>query len=214
MPEPSLYRLFTDKLNRLGVRYMVTGSVAAMIYGEPRLTNGVDLVVFTGRDEIARLAEAFSESEFYFPPAEVIGVELARERGGHFKIIHHKSGHKADVYLGGSDPFHAWALSRARRLDAEGETLMVAPAEYVIVRKLEYFRDGGSGVGRRLDSRGANSRARVAVGLAASSAVKVVFSNRRSQPSVKRETPGQPQCGRPGVLQCARGTYRRAGRER
>jgi hypothetical protein len=144
MPELSLYRLFTDKLNRLGVRYMVTGSVAAMVYGEPRLTNDVDLVVFVGREDIPRLADAFPASEFYFPPAEVIGVELARERGGHFNIIHHKSGHKADVYLGGSDPFHAWALARARRLESEGETLIVAPAEYVIVRKLEYFRDGGS----------------------------------------------------------------------
>lgn len=144
MPEPSLYRLFTERLNRIGVRYMVTGSVAAMIYGEPRLTNDVDLVVFIGREDIARLAGAFPESEFYFPPEEVVGVELARERGGHFNIIHRESGQKADVYLGGSDPFHAWALARARRLEAEGEMLIVAPAEYVIVRKLEYLRDGGS----------------------------------------------------------------------
>jgi len=39
---------------------------------------------------------------------------------------------------------HAWGLARARRLDVEGEPLVVAPPEYVIVRKLEYYREGGS----------------------------------------------------------------------
>jgi len=35
-------------------------------------------------------------------------------------------------------------LARARRLEVEGEALVVAPLEYVIVRKLEYYREGGS----------------------------------------------------------------------
>ena len=35
MPEPELCLLFVRPLNRLGVRYVVSGSVAAMVYGEP-----------------------------------------------------------------------------------------------------------------------------------------------------------------------------------
>jgi hypothetical protein len=35
MPEASLYRLFTTRLNRLGIRHMLTGSVAAMVYDKP-----------------------------------------------------------------------------------------------------------------------------------------------------------------------------------
>jgi hypothetical protein len=48
------------------------------------------------------------------------------------------------VYLRGRDPLHAWGLARARRLEVEGQVLVVAPPEYVILRKLEYYREGGS----------------------------------------------------------------------
>lgn len=144
MPEANLFLLFTRRLNSLGIRYMVSGSVAVIVYGEPRLTHDVDLVVVLEEPQIARLKEAFPQSEFYCPPSEVIAVEAAREFRGHFNLIHHATGFKADVYLSGRDPLHAWALSRAKRLEVEGEPLVVAPPEYVIVRKLEYFREGGS----------------------------------------------------------------------
>jgi len=42
MPEPNLFLMFTQRLNTLGVAYMVSGSVAVIIYGEPRLTHDVD----------------------------------------------------------------------------------------------------------------------------------------------------------------------------
>ena len=46
MPEPELFLLFVRPLNRAGIRYAVTGSVAAIFYGEPRLTHDVDFVVY------------------------------------------------------------------------------------------------------------------------------------------------------------------------
>lgn len=144
MPEPELTLLFTRRLNALGTRYMVSVSVAASIYGAPRLTNDVDIVVALGPAQIARLPEVFAESEFYCPPLEAVAEEAARDERGHFNIIHHDTGFKADIYLAGRDPLHAWALARAQRLDLGGESLVVAPPEYVIVRKLEFYREGGS----------------------------------------------------------------------
>ena len=144
MPETSLFLMFTQRLNTLGVPYMVSGSVAVIIYGEPRLTHDVDLIVVLDREHIARLPEVFPPAEFYCPPTEVITVEAAREQRGHFNIIHHETGFKADVYLSGRDPLHAWGLARARRLEVEDKVVVVAPPEYVILRKLEYFREGGS----------------------------------------------------------------------
>jgi hypothetical protein len=46
MPEPDLFLLFVRPLNRAGIRYVISGSVAAIFYGEPRLTHDVDFVVF------------------------------------------------------------------------------------------------------------------------------------------------------------------------
>lgn len=46
MPEPELSLLFVRPLNQLGVRYLVSGSVAAILYGEPCLIHDGDFVVF------------------------------------------------------------------------------------------------------------------------------------------------------------------------
>jgi hypothetical protein len=46
--------------------------------------------------------------------------------------------------LMGENALHRWAMANKRPFDVEGETLWVAPPEYVILRKLEFFREGGS----------------------------------------------------------------------
>ena len=144
MREPDLIELFVVPLNRLGVRYLVSGSVAAMLYGEPRMTHDVDLIVFLRPADIAALAGAFPVPEFYVPPAEVMVAETARQSGGHFNLVHVESGLKADFYLAGRDELHAWAFRNVKEYLIGGELVRLAPPEYVIVRKLEYFRAGGS----------------------------------------------------------------------
>jgi hypothetical protein len=144
MPEPELSPLFLRPLNRLGVRYIVSGSVAAILYGEPRLTHDVDFVVFLRGEDVPRLREVFPAPEFYLPPPEILHLEIAREQRGHFNVIHADTGFKADFYLAGREELHAMAFRQARRMEYRGEPVVVAPPEYVIVRKLEYFREGGS----------------------------------------------------------------------
>lgn len=59
-------------------------------------------------------------------------------------MIHANTGFKADFYIAGQDELNAWAFANARRLEYRGEQIMVAPPEYVIVRKLEYYKERGS----------------------------------------------------------------------
>ncbi|HTQ52721.1 MAG TPA: hypothetical protein VMJ12_18575 [Candidatus Acidoferrales bacterium] len=61
MPEPGLFLLFVPPVNRAGIRCVVNGSVAAIFYGESRLTHDVDFVVFLNADDIRRPADNFSE---------------------------------------------------------------------------------------------------------------------------------------------------------
>ena len=144
MLEPELILFFVEPLERLAIPYMITGSVAGILYGEPRLTHDVDIVVELPRHRARELIAAFPDSDFYCPPEDVIVIEAGRSRRGHFNLIHHRSGFKADIYLVGDDPFHGWALKRVRRLKLESVEVAVAPPEYVILRKLEFFREGGS----------------------------------------------------------------------
>jgi hypothetical protein len=144
MPEPELLLLFVRPLNRAGIRYIVSGSVAAIFYGEPRLTHDVDFVVYLTPADIGRLAEAFPATDFYIPTADTIAIEARREQRGHFNILHFDTGFKADFFLSGREELHAWAFRFKRQVQFEGETVALAPPEYVIVRKLEYYREGGS----------------------------------------------------------------------
>jgi hypothetical protein len=145
MPDGNeLFLVFVQPLNRLGVAYMVTGSGASMAYGVPRVTLDIDLIVELAASQAGLLSMAFPPETFYCPPREVLAIELERPSRGHFNVIHLATGFKADFYPMGDDPLHRWALARRRRVEMFGEPVMLAPPEYVIVRKLEYFNEGGS----------------------------------------------------------------------
>jgi len=145
MQQAEIFLLFTAPLQAAQIAYMVSGSVASMVYGEPRLTNDVDIVVAFDTSQAADIERLFPVSDFYCPPAEVIAVETRRPRRGHFNLIHHETGYKADIYTAGSDPLHAWGLQHRRSVEVvAGKSLWIAPPEYVILRKLEYYREGQS----------------------------------------------------------------------
>ena len=99
MSETDLVLLYTRRLERAGFTYMITGSVAGVFYGEPRVTHDVDLVLALKRSDTPRIAELFPLEEFYCPPEEIIVQEVLRAQRGHFNLIHHESGFKADVFL-------------------------------------------------------------------------------------------------------------------
>ena len=82
--------------------------------------------------------------EFYSPPTEMINLEANRPLHGHFHIIHHKTGFKADFYPLGQDELHEWGMAHRKKIEIEGEPFWVAAPEYVILRKLQYYREGRS----------------------------------------------------------------------
>ena len=143
MPAPSPLAPFIEPLEQLGLPYCITGSVAASVYGEPRLTADIDVVLLLRHADIDALTAAFPENEYYVPPLETIMQELSREAHGMFNLIHHGTQFKADIFLASSDPLHVWALENRRRIDLGGDGAWIAPPEYVILRKLEYLREGG-----------------------------------------------------------------------
>jgi hypothetical protein len=140
-----LLSIFISPLEHSGFDYMVTGSVATTLYGEPRLTHDVDLVLMLKISDINRFISCFPQSAYYCPPAEIIRIELHRKDFAHFNLIHHDSGYKADCYPFTGNPLHSWALSQRRRITIQPNlTIQVAPPEYVILRKMQYFKEGGS----------------------------------------------------------------------
>lgn len=144
MPAPDPFAPFLDRLERLARPYCITGSVAASVYGEPRLTADIDVILLLRLQDIASLRSAFSDADYYVPPEETMNEAVARSARGMFNLIHHKSQFEADIYIASDDPLHAWALEHRRRIDLGGSGAWIAPPEYVILRKLEFLRESGS----------------------------------------------------------------------
>ncbi len=138
-------QLFIVPLEESQISYFITGSTASVFYGEPRLTLDIDVVIHLSQKEIAKFTSLFPIENFYCPPPEVIQIECRRRTHGHYNLIHPESGFKADIYPASEDPLHHWAFKNRRREDmGKGFKIWLAPPEYVIIRKLEYFREGDS----------------------------------------------------------------------
>jgi hypothetical protein len=144
MTDAGLVSLFVRPLNLLRFPYMVTGGVASVVYGEPRLTRDIDLVIALRPRDASRFAAAWSGESFYVPPVEVIEEESGRAERGHFNVIHHQTAMRADVYLAGHDALNAWSFEHmvVRRIDAD--EVCLAPIEAVILYKLRYYQMGKS----------------------------------------------------------------------
>lgn len=127
---------------RLGIPYLVTGSVASMAYGEPRLTNDIDLVAGIRAEQVADLLIAFPAETFYLSEE---AVRMAIEQQTQFNIIRPTSGLKVGVMVRKETPFDRSRFARARKLrPAESYQAAFASAEDVIIKKMEYYREGGS----------------------------------------------------------------------
>jgi len=143
MEQSEIFLIFTAPLESSAFQYMATGSVASMVYGTPRFTNDLDIVLVLPANRIIEFSLLFPLSQFYCPPDEVLIAEARRPQRGHFNIIHHETGYKADMYICSKDDLHRWALQNKRRVNWDkGKTIWIAPPEYVIIEKLLYYREG------------------------------------------------------------------------
>ena len=142
MMPTDLLRRAAEVLDGLGIPYLVTGSMASSVFGDARLTNDIDVVVDLKPSQVDAFCAAFPEPEFYCPREFV--AEAVRKRF-QFNVIHPESGLKIDFMLPSDSPFDRSRLSRAVRLqDSPDGGAWFASPEDVILKKLEYFKEGGS----------------------------------------------------------------------
>jgi hypothetical protein len=132
----------TGVLERLGVRYLIGGSLASILYGMVRTTQDSDIVTELRAADVTPFVQALQE-EFYVD--EEMISEAVRSRSS-FNIIHRDSMFKVDVFIPPPHPFLQSQLTRARKqlLSMEPQVeAMVASAEDTLLAKLEWYRLGG-----------------------------------------------------------------------
>jgi hypothetical protein len=127
------------ELDALGVAWLVGGSVASSILGEPRATSDVDLVADLRGRHVSALFAALVDTYYIDEDATKAAV---RTRGG-FNVIQLASMTKVDIYCTRDEPLAREELERRIFVEVDGRQVPCASAEDIILQKLLWFTLGG-----------------------------------------------------------------------
>lgn len=128
-------------LEEAGIPYMVTGSVAAAYYANPRATQDIDLVIEASDDRIDTLVDSFLAEGMY------VSREAAQEAfrtSGQFNAVDQRSGWKADLIFRRERPFSVTEFSRRRTANVLGVQVALTSPEDLVIAKLEWSVLGDS----------------------------------------------------------------------
>lgn len=149
LPDPlSAAISFGVILDDIGIPYLVGGSFASSVHGEPRSTNDIDIVADLHTEHVDPLLSALA-TDYYVSDDAVRSAVALGERGSQhssFNAIHLSGAIKIDVFIAGTDAFEQERLrSRQPALipGAMSATVYVDIPEYILLRKLEWYRRGG-----------------------------------------------------------------------
>ena len=125
-------------LDSLGIAWVIGGSIASSVHGEPRATQDVDIVADLRLRHVKPFVSALARD--YYVDADV--VRVAVKTAGLFNAVHYASAIKADFFVAGDDAFEAERLANRLPVAIAAGVLYVDTAEQTILRKLEWYRRG------------------------------------------------------------------------
>lgn len=129
-------------LDDLSIPYVLGGSVASSLVGEPRATVDVDLAVRLQRAQVGALVAALGTA--YYVSREAALEAVARSSS--FNLIHLGSMQKVDLFVLGEGLLDRRQIERRERVvvaEDPRRELWVGSAEDQVLRKLAWFRLGG-----------------------------------------------------------------------
>lgn len=129
-------------LDELKIPYYVTGGFAVSIYGRPRFTADIDIVIkmasYHKSDFAKKIRTIFPEG--YVDQDQ---IDNALERVGEFNIIDPGSGLKIDFFIAKNNEFEKEVFSRVKDKDIDYMVKFTSP-ENLILSKLSWFKEGQS----------------------------------------------------------------------
>jgi len=142
MEQIDLLRRLIAVLEAQGIPYFLVGSIASGVFGEPRMTRDIDVVVDLTPGDVDRLCAEFPAPEFY---VSLPAAQTAAAKGGQFNVIHPASGNKIDFMILRHDAWGKSQLARRTKVPILVELPgYLASPEDIILSKLHYYQIGES----------------------------------------------------------------------
>lgn len=133
--------IVADALEACRVRYLVGGSLASAVSGEPRSTLDVDLVVELTEKDIEPLVAALGAG--FHVDADSLRRAIREQSSAN--VIHHPTSTKVDLFIMGGSPIDAEQMNRRQRVQVSSEPdrwLYVHTPEDILLQKLRWYRMG------------------------------------------------------------------------
>ncbi|MPY92606.1 MAG: hypothetical protein GEV08_05900 [Acidimicrobiia bacterium] len=116
--------------------FMLTGSLASSLHGEPRATQDVDLVIDPDPPALDRFLEGIDRQRFYVSDDD--GARRAFAQRDMFNVIDQVTGWKIDLVIRKDRPFSRVEFGRRKAVAVAGLRLPVATPEDLVLAKLEW----------------------------------------------------------------------------
>jgi hypothetical protein len=136
-----LLRRLVDRLDAAGVPHMIVGSFASGLYGPPRSTYDIDIVIDCDLARLERFVASLPEESYY------VDADAARDalrRRSQFNVMDMATGWKVDFIIRKARAFSDEEFRRRHATRLLGADVFVATAEDSIVAKLEWAKLGDS----------------------------------------------------------------------
>jgi hypothetical protein len=133
--------LVARTLDSCGVRYVVGGSLASSVNGEPRATLDADLMVELGEADVPCVIRGLGEA--FYGDADAM-IRAARRKSS-ANLVHMATATKIDLFVMGATPIEAEQMERRQcvSVGSPPADLFVYTAEDILLQKLRWFRLGG-----------------------------------------------------------------------
>ena len=138
--ELEVLKSIVDKLDKAGIPYMISGSMAANYYTVPRMTRDVDIVIELAKTDIDRFVKIFQDK--FYVDADVLKTEVNNR--GMFNLIHRDYVIKADFILRKPTDFQTSSFTRRNKVLIDNVSMLLISPEDLVVAKLIWAKDSHS----------------------------------------------------------------------
>ncbi len=130
-----------ERFEKLGIDYMLTGSMALVHYAMPRTTTDIDIVIQLSSEHIEKFIKEF-EPDYYVPHNRVRDAIYRRHM---FNLLNQQTIIKIDCVILKNDEFNQQAFSRRKRVKyTEKFDVWIIGKEDLIVSKLSWAKTSRS----------------------------------------------------------------------
>jgi hypothetical protein len=130
-------------LEALKIPYAITGGYAVSVWGRPRATFDIDIIVelfYPQTETLANALDKFSK----LGQVDRKMMESAAIRKGEFNFIHVETGIKIDFWILDKSPFSTSQLKRRKAKIINGQKIYFIAPEDLVLAKLLWHKKSGS----------------------------------------------------------------------